>query len=117
MHLSCLIDDHPELCRGLEIAREYGVADLDGDGNEDVVLNTGGAVQGDKYDEALFHNPGGFGNHWLEVRLHGVKTNRMAIGAKITLTIDGSGTPSPAASYARATRPRSSASATRSYRS
>src|SRR6185436_3668165 len=32
---------------------------------------------------------------WLEVRLHGLKTNRMAIGAKITLTVDGSGTPSP----------------------
>ena len=48
----------------------------------------------DKYDEALFHNPGGFGNHWIEVRLHGVKTNRLAIGARITLTIDGSGTPS-----------------------
>jgi hypothetical protein len=27
-----LIDDHPELGRGLDIAREYGVADLDDDG-------------------------------------------------------------------------------------
>src|SRR6478736_3475769 len=79
------------------LQKGHGIAfaDLDGDGNEDVVLNTGGAVQGDKYDEALFHNPGGFGNHWLEVRLHGVKTNRLAIGAKITITLDGSGTPSP----------------------
>jgi hypothetical protein len=25
VHLSCLIDDHPELGRGLDIAREYGV--------------------------------------------------------------------------------------------
>jgi hypothetical protein len=32
VHLSCLIDDHPELGRGLDIAREYGVADLDDDG-------------------------------------------------------------------------------------
>ena len=30
--LHCLLDDHPELGRGLDIAREYGVADLDGDG-------------------------------------------------------------------------------------
>ena len=30
--LSCLIDDHPELGRGLEIARRFGVADLDEDG-------------------------------------------------------------------------------------
>ncbi len=30
--LRCLIDDHPEIARGLDIAREYGVADLDDDG-------------------------------------------------------------------------------------
>jgi hypothetical protein len=30
--LSCLVDDHPELGRGLDIAREYGVADLDESG-------------------------------------------------------------------------------------
>ena len=30
--LDCLIDDDPELGRGLEIAREHGVADLDDDG-------------------------------------------------------------------------------------
>ena len=30
--LDCLLDDHPELGRGLDIAREYGVADLDDDG-------------------------------------------------------------------------------------
>ena len=27
--LHCLIDDHPEIGRGLDIAREHGVADLD----------------------------------------------------------------------------------------
>jgi len=32
VHLSCLIDDHPELGRGLDIAREYGVADRGDDG-------------------------------------------------------------------------------------
>ena len=30
--LHCLIDDHPEIGPGLDIAREYGVADLDEDG-------------------------------------------------------------------------------------
>ena len=30
--LHCLSDDHPELAPGLDIAREYGVADLDDDG-------------------------------------------------------------------------------------
>ena len=27
--LHCLLDDHPEIGRGLDIARQYGVADLD----------------------------------------------------------------------------------------
>jgi hypothetical protein len=30
--LHCLLDDHPEIGRGLDIAREYGVADLGDDG-------------------------------------------------------------------------------------
>jgi hypothetical protein len=30
--LHCLIEDHPEIGRGLDIAREYGVADLDDGG-------------------------------------------------------------------------------------
>ena len=30
--LHCLLDDHPEIGRGLDLAREYGVADLDDDG-------------------------------------------------------------------------------------
>ena len=31
VHLDCLLHEHPELGRGLDIAREYGVADLDDD--------------------------------------------------------------------------------------
>jgi hypothetical protein len=30
--LQCLVDDHPEIGRGLDIAREHGVADLDESG-------------------------------------------------------------------------------------
>jgi hypothetical protein len=30
--LDCLLDEHPELGRGLDLAREYGVADLDESG-------------------------------------------------------------------------------------
>ena len=30
--LSCLIEDHPEIARGLDLAFEYGVADLDENG-------------------------------------------------------------------------------------
>jgi hypothetical protein len=30
--LHCLIDDNPEIGRGLDLARKYGLADLDDDG-------------------------------------------------------------------------------------
>jgi len=30
--MCCLLDEHPEIGRGLDIAREYGVADVDEDG-------------------------------------------------------------------------------------
>ena len=30
--LHCLLDDHPELGRGLDVAREHGAADLDDEG-------------------------------------------------------------------------------------
>jgi hypothetical protein len=73
------------------LQKGHGVAfsDVDDDGDEDVVLNVGGSFPGDSYDEALFQNPGGSGNNWLKVRLVGVKTNRAAIGAQITIRPKG----------------------------
>jgi hypothetical protein len=75
------------------LQKGHGVAftDLDDDGNEEVILNVGGAVPGDRYDEAVFLNPGGYGNNWVSLRLVGVKTNRAAIGARIRLTLSGVG--------------------------
>ena len=48
----------------------------------------GGAVNGDKYHNVLFQNPGQ-GNNWLTVKLVGKKTNRAAIGARIKVVTAG----------------------------
>jgi ASPIC and UnbV len=62
--------------------------DWDRDGDVDIFVETGGAVNGDKYHNVLFQNPGQ-GNHWLTVKLVGKKTNRAAIGARIKVVTAG----------------------------
>jgi ASPIC and UnbV len=62
--------------------------DWDQDGDVDIFVETGGAVNGDKYHNILFQNPGQ-GNHWLTVKLVGKKTNRAAIGARIKVVTAG----------------------------
>ena len=80
------------------LQKGHGVAfaDLDNDGDEDVVINLGGAVPGDNYADALFENPGaGKANNWVSLRLVGVKSNRAAIGAKIRVNLAGLASGSP----------------------
>jgi hypothetical protein len=54
------------------------------DGDLDLFEEMGGVVNGDKYHNVLFQNPGQ-GNHSLTLKLIGCKTNRAAIGARIKL--------------------------------
>ena len=44
----------------------------------------GGEYPGDGFLDALFVNPGN-DNHWVTLRLSGVRSNRSAIGARITV--------------------------------
>ncbi len=72
------------------LQKGHGVAcgDWDRDGNNDLFIVMGGAVDGDRYHNILFQNPG-HDNSWVTVKLHGKKTNRAAIGARIKVVGSG----------------------------
>jgi hypothetical protein len=65
-----------------------GCGDWDRDGDVDIAIEMGGAIPGDKYHNILFLNPGQ-GNHWLNVRLVGKKSNAAGIGARIKAVTAG----------------------------
>ena len=72
------------------LQKGHGVAfaDFDNDGDQDVFQQMGGAYPGDRFGNALYENPG-FGNHWITIRLEGVRSNRSAIGARIRAVVAG----------------------------
>ncbi len=70
------------------LQKTHGIcfADLDHDGDLDVYASIGGFYVPDRFWNALFENPGN-DNNWISMELEGVKANRSAIGAKITISI------------------------------
>lgn len=61
------------------VGRGSAYADIDGDGDLDVVMTSNGEKP------RLFRNDGGNANHWLRLKLIGGPSNRDAIGARIVL--------------------------------
>ncbi len=68
----------PDLLKPI-VGRGSSFADIDGDGDLDVLLTENGGPA------HLFRNDGGSKNHWLRLDLKGVASNRDAIGAKVTV--------------------------------
>ena len=64
------------------VNRGAAFGDLDNDGRMDIVVNV---LNG---PAKVFHNTSKNENHWLLLKLTGVKSNRMGIGASIRLTAD-----------------------------
>jgi len=76
------------------LQKGHGIAfaDLDHDGDQDVLAQMGGNYPGDGFANALFENPGG-ANHWIKVRLIGTRSNRSGVGARIRIAIREDGVP------------------------
>ena len=70
------------------IQKGHGIAfaDLNDDGAQDIYISLGGAFTGDGARNALFLNPGNT-NHWVKLKLVGVKANRPAIGARVKVVL------------------------------
>ena len=68
---------------GKHSARGLALADIDGDGTLEVLINNQGEPP------SLLRQTTKPGGHWVTLKLEGVKANRSAIGAKVRLTTGG----------------------------
>jgi enediyne biosynthesis protein E4 len=65
------------------VGRGLATGDFDNDGQIDVLTT------GQNADAQLFHNRVSTQNHWLSLKLIGTKSNRNAVGAKVTIRYGG----------------------------
>jgi hypothetical protein len=63
-------------------------ADVDRDGDPDLYINNGGVMLSDHWRDLFLENTI-TGQHWLHIGLEGTKSNRSAIGARVTVSVSG----------------------------
>jgi len=73
------------------VGKGHGITfvDLDADGDLELYAAEGGFEHGDRWPNALYRNDQSTGHHWLRVDLEGVRSNRDAVGARVTLEAGG----------------------------
>ena len=74
------------------VQKGHGVSfgDIDDDGDQDVFMVLGGAFEGDLSQNVLLLNPG-HDHAWITLRLFGTASNRLGIGARITVAVETPG--------------------------
>ena len=84
---SCLVPVDPDSTGDMRTAlvgRGASYADIDGDGDLDVLLTQTGRRA------VLLRNDQDLGHHWVRIRLNGTSANRDGIGARLALDVGGS---------------------------
>lgn len=70
----------------LQKTNTIGFADLDDDGPPEILMQTGGMYEDDRFGDVVFSNPGD-GNHFLVLDLRSPAGNRFAVGAHVRVRI------------------------------
>ena len=70
------------------VGKGHGITfvDHDGDGDLEIYSPEGGFVHADTWPNAFYLNRQETGNHWLQVDLEGVESNRDALDARVVVT-------------------------------
>lgn len=75
----------------LQKGHEISFADLNNDGYPELFAQMGGAYEASGFYDCLFENPASFGNNWISIDLVGTKSNKIARGARLKITVTENG--------------------------